>query len=456
VTAEEITGHLVDWLPTQRWFAGKNRPIRSVRVVESTPLQSGEPALQHSIVEVDHGDGHADRYQLVLGIRRELPEYLVHGVIGGVDGHSIYDAVHDHDLAAKLLELIAADASIGQLAFHALPDAELNPRLRSRWLGAEQSNTSLVYGNKYILKLFRRLQPGLSPDVQLHEALHRVGCRHIAAPLGSVTGSLDGVPTTFGFLSQFLPNAADGWAMATASVRDLMAEADLHAHEVGGDFAGESHRLGNAVATVHNDLDSALGHVDAGPEQLAAMVGGMHQRLDATLRAVPALGEHESALRAAFNAAAGSDVPVRLQRIHGDLHLGQVLRTPMHWVLIDFEGEPAKPLDRRSEPGLPLQDVAGMLRSFEYAAHQMLVGHSGEEQSDRQLAFRAHEWSQRNQDAFCDGYAEVADDPRSHPTLLRALALDKAVYEIAYEAANRPDWLPIPLSSIARIIHDEA
>ena len=444
---DQMTDALAVWLPTQRWFAGKNRPVRSVTVTERTDLVEGDPGLVHAIVEVAHSDGGSDHYQLLLGIRGELPDHLLHGSIAVAGGHSVYDATHDHELTSRLLELVVTGAKVDRLVFALAPDAEVDPALRSRPVTAEQSNTSVVYGQRYILKVFRRLQPGLSPDLELHRALHEVGCEHIAVPLGWISGELDGEPTTLALLSAFLPNAADGWAMATASVRDLMAEADLHAHEVGGDFAGEAHRLGHAVATVHTDLDRALGHRTAEPEVLAGKARGMHERLDGMLRTVPELAAYQDGLRAAFDAAGALDTPVRLQRIHGDLHLGQALRTPTSWVLIDFEGEPLAPLAGRREPGSPLRDVAGMLRSFDYAAHHMLLGHG-----DRQLGFRATEWTTRNRDAFCDGYAEVACDPREHGTLLRAFELDKAVYEVGYEAAHRPDWQAIPLASIDRLL----
>ena len=449
-----LTDALVDWLPNQRWFAGKSRPVQTVRVASCTELVAGDPKLLHVIVDVDQGGaGGPERYQLMVGVRTDLPDHLVHWLITVADGLALYSGLHDPDLTGRLLELVSEDATVEGLRFATLPEAKIDSTLRSRPISAEQSNTSLVYGHQYIFKFFRRLQPGVSPDLEIHRALHEVGCEHIAAPLGWVetVQQPDEEPTTLGMLSEFLPNTADGWRMATTSVRDLMAEGDLHAHEVGGDFAAEAYRLGNAVATVHLDLDAALGHSFAGAAELSAEVDAMNGRLDRALTIVPALADHESALRAAFEAARGAELPVRLQRIHGDLHLGQALRTPLHWVLIDFEGEPLRAMADRRLPSSPLRDVAGVLRSFDYAAHQMLVGQ--DRIADRQHAFRALEWARRNRTAFLGGYASIghAIEPDRDALLLRAFELDKAVYEVCYEIGNRPDWLPIPLTSIARL-----
>ncbi|MBP2323390.1 maltokinase [Kibdelosporangium banguiense] len=444
--ARMLAGELPQWLPGQRWFAGKDRPVSAARAVRLVTLLAGEPRLEHALVEVVQDD-RKSVYQMLLGSRETPPEHLS-GVWVDADGRQWYEATADPELMAFLLDAIAAGQNAGPVSFHRESDVKLTEGLRGRAVTTEQSNTSLIYGKQYILKLFRRLATGPNPDLQIHRALHSVGCEHIAQPLGWIADD-EGASPTLGMLQEFLSDAADGWAMATTSVRDLMAEADLHADEVGGDFAGEAHRLGAAVATVHADLARALGSRPVEPGEIEATVNAMHRRLDAVLEAVPSLAPQEKALREAFEEARGADGGVPIQHVHGDLHLGQVLRTVNGWVLIDFEGEPSAPVSERSAPRSPLRDVAGMLRSFDYAAHQLLVG----QPEDHQLEVRAREWTSRNRSAFCDGYAEVSPngDPREHEVLLRALELDKAVYEVFYEHANRPDWIQIPLASIARI-----
>ncbi|MQA12904.1 MAG: aminoglycoside phosphotransferase [Pseudonocardiaceae bacterium] len=443
----ELADTLRDWLPEQRWFAGKDRPVHAVTAVRTVRLDGGDPQLVHAVVEVEQGEPKPDRYQLILGLRSDVPEHLGHAWVTALGDRVVYQAIHDPELTALLLDLLAEGAEVDGLSFGHEPGVDLDPTQRSRPIGAEQSNTSLVYGQSYILKLFRRLVPGTSADLELHRALAGVGCVHIAAPLGAIEGELDGEPVTLGMLTEFLPNTADGWAMATASVRDLLAEPGAYPDEVGGDFASEAHRLGHAVGTVHADLARALGSSEAGPGDLSTLATAMHARLDAAQQAVPELAHYEVALRAAFDEVRTVGGPVPMQRIHGDLHLGQVLRSVTGWVLIDFEGEPSAPLAERVAPASPLRDVGGMLRSFDYAAHHMLVG----EVDPDQHATAALEWAGRNREAFCDGYAEVAGDPREQAVLLHAFELDKAVYEVVYEHAHRPGWLPIPLVAIARI-----
>jgi len=454
----DIAGALAAALPEQRWFAGKGRPIHAVIPVRATDLAGADPRLVHAVVEVDQGAQPRDRYQLLLGVRRELPETLGHAWIATTHDHAVYQAVHDPELTAVLLDLMTQGAATDGLRFSTEAGVTLDTAQRSRPVGAEQSNTSLVYGQTYILKLFRTLVAGRNPDLELHRALAAVGCQHIAAPLGSIEGELESVLVTYGMLTAYLRSTADGWAMATASVRDLLANSLLADHapgpvelldpaDSGGDFASEAHRLGQAVAAVHTDLATALGSSPAPAGYLDTVADGMHRRLDGALARVPELRPYSDALRAAFDEVRGLDNTVPVQRVHGDLHLGQVLRSVTGWVLIDFEGEPLRPLAARVAPASTLRDIAGMLRSFDYAANHLPLGDA----DPQQRAAVALSWSTRNQDAFCDGYAQAAPDPRKQAVALRAFELDKAVYEVGYEHSNRPLWLPIPLAAVARL-----
>ena len=440
--------HLVQaWLPRQRWFGGKGRTITGVEETSSALLLDADPQVRLLVVRVGYDDGSAEHYQLLLAATKDSVEQrLEHAVLGEHEGHLVYDAVHDPVASSALLEHLSRGTRVDTLSF--VTAAEIDPELPGRVLGAEQSNTSVVYGDTVILKLFRRLQPGANPDIEVTKALADAGSTHVAPPLAWYDGRVDGETTTLGLLQPFLRGSSDGWSMATASVRDLFAEADLHADEVGGDFAGESERLGSATGEVHALMRQVLPSATVGEVESQATARQLHERLDEALLVVPELADHADAMRAAYDQVAERTEPVAVQRVHGDYHLGQVLRTQEGWVLLDFEGEPARPLAERRALMSPLRDVAGMLRSFDYAAQHLLA-----EQTVRpDLTYRAEEWATRNRDAFCDGYATaVGADPREEAVLLKAFELDKAVYETVYEARNRPTWLRVPLASIGRL-----
>jgi maltokinase len=449
------------WMPQQRWFGAKGRPIEHVRVLAERELVGGDPGCTHALVEVTYGDStggqssgaqNSEIYQVLIGRRTQLPQRLEHVHMGSLDGLELYDAAHDNELTHVLLQLIATDGEEAGLIFRRLADADIATDRTGIVMGAEQSNTSVVYGDDYILKLFRKIGAGTNPDLEVTRALAEAGATAIAPPLGWIeVGEGRGIEagTTLALMQPFLRSANEGWQLAVTSVRDLYAEADLHADEVGGDFAGEADRLGAATAEVHQLMREALPSRVADAAENAETAKLMHERLDAAVEVVAELAPYADDLRTAFDAVAGLPPGVPVQRIHGDLHLGQALRTDTGWVIIDFEGEPARTLAERTALMSPLRDVAGMLRSFDYAARHLLA----EQPSLRQLEYRAAEWAERNRDAFCTGYARTAGrDPRDDGVLLRAFELDKAVYEVVYEARNRPTWLPIPLGSIERLV----
>ncbi|MEV4162403.1 maltokinase N-terminal cap-like domain-containing protein [Nonomuraea dietziae] len=428
---------LARWITHQRWFAGKGRPLDGLSIDSDIPLGDG---LRHLILSVRQA-GARDRYQLLLGVSPELPDRLKHALIGVSDEGHLFDAAHDSSLTSLLLEGMATGRDHGPIRFRTAPGVEIDTSQRSLVLGAEQSNTSLVFGDAYICKLFRRLIPGVNPELEVVTALAARGAAHIAQPYGWIETDVDGISTTLAFTQEYLTTSNDGWDLALASVRDLYGSLpEVSAAEAGGDFAAEAHRLGIATAEIHRELAAAFPTDVVSPSEVKRMVEGFRRRLARALEEVPALAEHADLVERAFHQVEELTGKVRVQRVHGDYHLGQVMRTPVDWIVLDFEGEPGQPIEERRALASPLRDVAGMLRSFDYAAGHLLADHP----EGAALRPRAAEWAIRNRAAFLDGYADVCGDDAA---LLRALEYDKAVYEVVYEARNRPTWLPIPLAA---------
>ena len=463
---------LEQFIGEARWFGGKGRAfhVANLRRLDwlnpSAPREPSAaepdqaPRTRIELATVEYDDGATEIYQLPLAYYTEPQERLAHALVEERDDPElgqvfIYDALHDRNATALWLAAFHDARQDRDLRFNRLPGYDLDLEVHSTLFSGEQSNSSVLFGEDSLMKVFRKVTPGRNPDIEIHEALTKAGNEHVAALYGWLETTADegNEPIQLAMLQQFLRTASDGWNLALASVRDLFAEGDLHAEEVGGDFASESHRLGVATAEVHDAMTDLFATQRVGHDELVGMSQTMRRRLDDAMQIVPELEEHGDALRAVFDSLTRVSEPTVVQRIHGDLHLGQILRTVKGWKIVDFEGEPAKPLAERLGPDSAWRDVAGMLRSLDYAAHSV----QADLEEGQQIAYRATEWVERNQKAFLDGYLETSERTRDgqlspdQRLLLDAYMADKAVYEAVYEARNRPHWLSIPLLSIARL-----
>lgn len=466
-TAPELTPHLRGhletvlghWVPRQRWCAVPAGSAVTARVLSDTWLDGAQPLL-HLVVALDPPAGaaigeHPQVYQLPLVFYPEPQEQLGRVLVGEIEGHWVYDGLHDRDATGVLLSLLDSGQTVGAVAATHVPGAVLPLGEPSIVIGAEQSNTSLVFGEAAIVKVFRRLWPGDNPDIEVSTVLTAAGSTEVPPLLASLAGSWPDPQTpgvevhgSLAMASGFLRTATDGWELALGSVRDLLAEEDLHAEEVGGDFAGEAHRLGVATAHVHAVLARDLPTAELDGAGLAALAEVFRGRLAAAAEQVPELGELSAALLPTYDALAALPGPITVQRVHGDFHLGQTVRTSKGWRLLDFEGEPARPIAERVVLDSPLRDVAGVLRSLDYASRQPLAG----EPESHQRSYRAGEWRDRNSAAFCEGYVEAGGtDIGGEQILMRAYETDKAVYEVLYESVYRPGWLGVPLGALRRL-----
>lgn len=372
-------------------------------------------------------------------------------------GHRwVYDAPHDLVFVTQLMALLRGRvaAQAGSVSDTVEPDVVGAPHpawpddpvvASSRVLTGEQSNTSVVVqpapgtGAPVILKVFRTLSPGDNPDITLQGALAASRSPFVPASVGHVAGAWqrpDGEGRDVGqlaFAQEYLEGTTDAWRECLRMAAD------------GTDFTARARELGRATAEVHATLARALPTVAPGAEEVSRQVAAMRRRAAMATSEVPGLAAHAAALEAVWAAAEAASWPA-LQRIHGDLHLGQVLDAPDRgWVLIDFEGEPLRPLAERNAPDCTLRDVAGVLRSLDYVAGTVA---RAEPTTD------VRRWCTDAQTAFLDGYADVGVDPRSHGPLLTAFVLDKALYEVVYEARNRPTWLGLPTDAIDRLLQE--
>lgn len=425
------------WLPQQRWYAGRRRTIDAVELAVVTPIREN---LDHVLIDVAYADGEPEQYQVLVGWRPSAELTCPpHAVIGMSDVRAGFDALYDPQVRQELLDLIAGDADVGDLRFRREPDRRLPVDVPNRLVEVEHRDTLLVYGDQAVLRFLRRTMPGLRPDEVLHRALSRAGSGHVPAFLGAVDHTpAGGAPRSMAILTRYAGNAADGWDLVSASIRDLFVGSGPP-DEAGGDFAGEAYRLGSAVAGVHRTLAEVFG---TGRALFPAVP--MIERLKAAVGVVPELAERAGEIEGAIRAA---DRPggIEVQRVHRTLNLGQVLRTPGGWLLTNFDGQPDQPWQERNEPDSPMLDVAGMWYSFELAPYRL-----GIPQSDRSLTTA---WVERNWGSFREGYGR---DRTADFVTLRAYALDLAVSEMARLAHATPPLLATVSSILDRILHSSS
>jgi trehalose synthase-fused probable maltokinase len=422
---------LTRFVREQRWFGSKSRALRRGRVVDSGPLPQG---CVLAFFEAEFAEGDTALYQLPYRVEA-----------GGELQLSLSDPALGHALLAALRHSQPVATGYGRVDFELtgpLPgESELEP---VRPVGGEQSNSSIVFGERAILKAYRRLEPGESPELELLRFLAAHGFEHIPRLLGWYRYTGSRITATLGILQAFVPDARDGWEDALESF----------AHPA--PFLARLRRLGEVTARMHGVLASDAGDAAFQPEPIGGPDLARVAEADAQslLGGLPAGGAAEP-----VRARAG-DVLERLRalaplracgqaiRQHGDYHLGQVLWDGDDWLVLDFEGEPARPLPERRRKSSPLRDVAGMLRSFAYAAE------TRRSQGDAS----APDWEDAARAAFLGGYEAAADpallppDDDTRAQVLAACELEKALYELRYELDNRPDWAHVPVAGILRLL----
>jgi predicted trehalose synthase len=442
-------------MPRQRWYAAKGRPpsLRLVAWWELPPPEADGVRLRTYLV-ADEGALPVVLYQIPV-VARATETVAAHPdhVIGSPEpGTTFIDGPFDPAFAEALVRLLLTGGiAVGPRAkakgVAALP-LDGDSRRTAAVLAGEQSNTSLIYRSEVedempiIVKLYRQVHPGLNPDIELASALAAAGSVHVPRAVGAIEGSWPdsetargGVTGSFAFAQEFLPGVEDAWRVA------------LQAAAAGEDFGERAGALGAATADVHMSLATLFPTMRTDARERESTQASWRRRLAIAVAEVPGIAERREQIENVYRSADARHWP-SAQRIHGDYHLGQVLHVPGRgWVLLDFEGEPLRPMNERTRPDLALRDVAGMLRSFDYVAGSIRLD------DPRRDADAVRDWARAARSAFIEGYAAASrteldeDDP-----LLAALELDKAVYESIYESRNRPTWVSIPLRAIERLV----
>jgi maltose alpha-D-glucosyltransferase/alpha-amylase len=519
---------LLSHLPDKRWFGGKGRRLKTAAIAELIRIARESSAVYLAMVRVGYVEGEPETYLLPLTfatgddmarIRQSAPDAVLCQLrcAAGLEG-ILYDALWDKNFCRELIEMMRRHRRLkdggGELvasttrSFRSLlgpADTDLTPSI----LGVEQSNTSVVYGDRIILKLFRGLGEGMNPDLEIGLFLtERRSFVHVAPVAGSLAYRRNhNEEITVGILRGFVPNQGDAWRYTlqhldqffertlVRSSKDLVIqrkslvelvddEVPLLAHDTIGTYLESARLLGQRTAELHTALASAPEDPAFAPEPFSALYQRslyqsmrrlaaeafelLHKRIshlpELAVKKAEHLLELEPAVDRRFRALFGRKLAAMRIRCHGDYHLGQVLYTGKDFVIIDFEGEPARSLTDRRLKRSPLRDVAGMLRSFHYATYNALfydksIGGGLRPEEQQALEPWARFWYMWVAAVFLKAYLQAASGASFLPqardeleVLLDIYLLEKAFYELKYELNNRPDWVRIPLRGILELL----
>jgi trehalose synthase-fused probable maltokinase len=436
---------LIEYVTQQRWYGAKSRAVAHSQVLDSVVLRTTDPQFALALVEMRYDTGAHDIYQLLYALRGD--ELQIDGLEDPQLARELVSAMRS-GLTLQGAEGIAEFAPIEGLAGLGRELLEVRP------VGTEQSNTSVVFDEELILKVFRRLEPGINPELEMLRFLTEHGFANIA-PLGGWYAYSGGpLGATLGILQQYVQGGIDGWELALDEIGDN-PDAFLERLRRLGEGTGEMH---SALASDPND--PAFAPESPSVEALGLLTATVDEELERVFVEIPEDDERLEPI-----AGRGEEVREQLRmlthagssgmtiRTHGDYHLGQTLWAQDDWVIIDFEGEPARSLTDRRRKRSPLRDVAGMLRSFAYAATaaDLLRGTPAPDG-----------WEEQARGQFLDGYLAAVEPALLPPgqaaieRLLAVFELEKAVYELRYELDNRPDWVGIPVAGILRLIERAA
>jgi maltokinase len=430
----------------QRWFGAKSREIAHFQVVAAPVVRTEEPLLALALVEIRFHPGTHELYHVPLGFRREWDD-----AIAEVEEWKVYDALADPELARELIRAMRSELDVagGEAMVEFRGPGGDEPLDEIRPMGREQSNSSLVFDDALVLKAYRRIEAGVNPELELLRFLTDRGFPSIASLQGWASYSGTPVEATLAIAQDYLPGEGDGWELALRSLREGWGDEFVERLRVLGEVTGAMHTV---LASDYSDPSFAP--EEPSTESLGLLTASVDEEIEELFVSLPEaealgpiLGRGEEVREQLRGLSHAGDVG-KIIRTHGDYHLGQALWTGDSWVILDFEGEPARPIVDRRRKRSPLRDVAGMLRSFAYAASAARIDH-GVDPPDG--------WEDRARDAFLLGYLAEADSSlipsgSSFERLLAVFELEKAVYELRYELDNRPSWVPIPVAGIARLL----